>query len=234
MTTLSGIYKIQSRIKTERIYIGSAVNIQKRWSYHKEDLRKNKHTNKRLQNHFNKYSESDLQFSILLGCEKEELLKHEQFFIDSLNPYFNICKTAGNKLGVKASIETIEKLRISHLGKSSGLGTKRSEETKIKMSEMRKGRKRKPHSEETKIKMRQNHKGMSGRKLSEDHKKKISIAGKGKKMSPEAIQNMCRAQTEYYKTHPGTRKGVKISEGTRIKMSIARINYYKKLRHETK
>jgi group I intron endonuclease len=234
MKSVSGIYKIESKLKTDRCYIGSAANIQKRWNYHKEDLRKNKHANSRLQNHYNKYSESDLQFSILLGCDKEDLIKHEQFFIDSLKPYFNICKTAGNKLGVKASIGTIKKLRESHLGKKSGLGTKRTEESKRKMSEMRRGKKRKPHSEETKMKMRQNHKGMLGRKLTDDHKRKISVAGKGKKMSPVAIQNMCKAQTEYYKTHPGTRKGVKLSEETKFKMSVARTIYYKKLRYEAK
>jgi hypothetical protein len=30
LSKISGIYKIQSKIKPERIYIGSAVNLQKR------------------------------------------------------------------------------------------------------------------------------------------------------------------------------------------------------------
>ena len=55
---ISGIYKIQSIIKPERCYIGSAVNIQKRWRDHKRELRNNKHSNKKLQNHCNKYGES--------------------------------------------------------------------------------------------------------------------------------------------------------------------------------
>ena len=51
----SGIYRIQSKIKSERIYIGSSVNIQSRWYHHLADLRKNIHGNSKLQNHFNKY-----------------------------------------------------------------------------------------------------------------------------------------------------------------------------------
>jgi len=98
-----GIYKIQSKIKPERIYIGSAVNFYKRCNSHKHSLRKGKHGSKKLQNHYNKYGEKDLEFSILLGCDKESLIEIEQFFIDSYNPWFNINPTAGSNLGRKFS-----------------------------------------------------------------------------------------------------------------------------------
>jgi GIY-YIG catalytic domain. len=61
----SGIYKIESKLKPERIYIGSAINIGQRWRVHLSDLRKQKHHSKKLQNHYNKYGEVDLSFSIL-------------------------------------------------------------------------------------------------------------------------------------------------------------------------
>lgn len=108
---ISGIYKIESKINPERIYIGSAVNMQQRKCTHFCLLRNNKHANIKLQSHFNKYGESDLVFSVLLGCEKNELLANEQFFIDSISPFFNICKIAGNTLGRKWSIETRIKLQ---------------------------------------------------------------------------------------------------------------------------
>ena len=63
---ISGIYKIQSVIKPDRCYIGSGVCIKSRWNRHLCDLRHNRHWSKKLQNHYNKYGESDLQFSILL------------------------------------------------------------------------------------------------------------------------------------------------------------------------
>lgn len=114
---ISGIYKIQSIKKKARCYIGSAVNISSRWSKHLSDLKKNKHHSIKLQRHFNKYGESDLQFSILLGCDKNDLLKIEQYFIDSYKPYFNICPTAGSQLGREVSDKTREKNSKSHLGK---------------------------------------------------------------------------------------------------------------------
>lgn len=114
---ISGIYKIQSIIKPERIYIGSAVNINRRWNHHLNDLRKNKHCNRKLQNHFNKYKEGDLQFSILLKCGKEDLIKIEQNFIDTYNPYLNICKTAGNMLGYKHTAESNRKKRNALKGR---------------------------------------------------------------------------------------------------------------------
>ena len=74
---ISGIYKIESKIKPERIYIGSAVNISRRWNWHYGALRNGRHHSLKLQRHYDKYGESDLQFIILLGCEKEDLIKIE-------------------------------------------------------------------------------------------------------------------------------------------------------------
>jgi len=202
---ISGIYKIQSKIKPERIYIGSAVYVKNRWNLHLSDLRKNKHHSIKLQRHFNKYGEVDLQFSILLGCEKEDLLKIEQYFIDSYKPYFNNCKIAGSQLGVKRSAEAIKKMSISRKGH------KWSPESIVKRTKTVTGQKRHPHSKETKRKIgekskgRDNgHKGMKmpdylkakllsihlGSKHSEEHKKKIGDKIRGRKMSDEFKQKI--------------------------------------------
>lgn len=143
--SISGVYQIQSKCKPERIYIGSSVSFGVRWSKHRKDLERNKHHSLKLQRHYNKYGEGDLQFSVLIGCEKKDLIRHEQFFIDSYNPYFNNAKIAGSNLGckmsaltckrnseghrgIKQSLETIEK-RVSKLR-----GRKRTEETCLKIS----------------------------------------------------------------------------------------------------
>jgi len=136
---VSGIYKIQSKVKPNRIYIGSAINIFSRWRQHLNELNRNKHHNLILQNHYNKYGRDDLQFSILLSCDKEDLLKIEQYFLDSYKTYFNICKIAGNHLGIKYSKESRERCSKSHIGKPSNRrGTKTSEETKRKQSDAKK------------------------------------------------------------------------------------------------
>lgn len=139
MVKKSGIYKIQSKIKSERIYIGSAVNITQRWYCHLSSLRLNKHANKKLQSHYNKYGECDLSFSILICCDKDDLIKHEQYFIDAYNPWFNNTLTAGSNMGLKWTEESKAKIRKP-----------KTEQHIINMSIAKKGKKRHPHSLETK------------------------------------------------------------------------------------
>lgn len=107
---------IQSKCKPERRYCGSAVNVSGRWRVHLCHLRKNKHHSTKLQRHYNKYGESDLRFSILLGCEKEDLIKNEQYFLDSYKYYFNETPNAGSRLGSELSNETREKISNSMIG----------------------------------------------------------------------------------------------------------------------
>jgi len=143
---VTGIYKIQSIKKPKRCYIGSAINIYSRWATHLSNLRKNTHHSIILQNHFNKYGESDLQFSILLGCEENELIRIEQYFIDSYKPYFNVCMYAFSRKGTKLSEEARKKRSLLLKGNKNRLGKQPwnkgkhwSEEHKKKLSEAHKG-----------------------------------------------------------------------------------------------
>jgi len=183
---ISGIYQIQSKVKSERIYIGSAQNIRSRWLSHIHDLKKNKHGNSRLQNHFNKYGESDLIFIIVELCFPEFLTAREQYYMNKLKPYFNIRKIAGSNLGLKQSEETIRKKIESLTGKH----WHHSEETKKKYSDAKKGNKynlgRHP-SEETKQKIRLK---LKGRKHSEEENEKNRQSHLGKKHSEEAKLKM--------------------------------------------
>jgi group I intron endonuclease len=162
---ISGIYKIESKLYPNRLYIGSAIHICKRWTNHLCYLRKGKHTNLKLQRHYNKYGEKDLLFSIIIGCDKEDLIKIEQFFIDSFNPYFNICKVAGNSLGRVVTEITRKKLSESHIGQNTwSRGIKQSKETIFKRSQSNKGKipwiKNKKHSKEAIEKIREASKRM--------------------------------------------------------------------------
>ena len=178
---MTGIYQIRSKIKSERFYIGSAINIQGRWNTHLYNLRKNKH-NPKLQNHFNKYGESDLQFMILELCFPEFLTAREQYYINKMKPWFNISIMANSPLGNKYTKETKRKMSESHKG------VKKSDETKRKMSNAKKGQpswnkgnkgflKGRKLSEETKQKLSKSHKGF---KHSEETKRKISISHKNR------------------------------------------------------
>lgn len=123
----SGIYKI-SFIGTKWFYIGSATNLQSRKSMHIKQLKDNKHYNKFMQRAFNKHEIDSFVFEIIEYCKPEKLIEREQYYIDTLNPNINIRKIADSNKGLKWSNESKIKLSISKTG------TKRTEETKQKIS----------------------------------------------------------------------------------------------------
>lgn len=88
------------------------VNIKvffNRLSRHLLNLRKSKHCNYKLQKVCNKYGVDGFRFEILEICEPSLCLEREQFYMDTLKPYYNIAKVAGNTLGCKTSLENILK-----------------------------------------------------------------------------------------------------------------------------
>lgn len=184
MQRISGIYKIQSVCKPDRCYIGSSEHIGRRWQKHIADFRKNKHHSPKLQYFYNKYGESDLILIIIEPCLPEFLLVREQHYIDSMNPYFNTCRIAGNTFGFRHSDVTKNKMK----GRSpwnKGTHGLYSEEYKNKLREKRKTFR---HTQETKDKMKLNHKGGSGWNTGietpSDVKEKISKALKGREHAP--------------------------------------------------
>jgi len=217
---LSGIYKIQSKIKPERIYIGSAVDIQVRWRTHLRLLNKNKHENSRLQNHYNKYGKNDFEFSILIGCDKQDLIITEQFYIDAFNPFFNICKRAGSSLGVKRSPETIRKVSEANRGeKHVNYGKHLSEETCRRISEAHLGRK---HTPEHTLKVADKLRGI---KRSDEFRGKISKGCKGVNTWSNGNKNACGKRTEESrKKMSDAAKDRRHSEETKRKMSAAHQN----------
>ena len=95
----SGVYKI-TNVKNGKFYIGSAKDIDRRWWEHKNDLKKNKHINPKLQHAWDFYGETNFEFIILENVIECELFKREQFYLDMFKPYmrdigYNITPTAG-------------------------------------------------------------------------------------------------------------------------------------------
>ena len=107
---ISGIYKIANKV-TGDFYVGSSTNLKYRLNEHASDLRKNIHCNSYLQRVYNKYGSDSLLFVIVEHVEnKNKLIEIEQFYINNLNPKYNICKIAGSSLGKKHSKKSKKKM----------------------------------------------------------------------------------------------------------------------------
>lgn len=84
---IMGIYKI-TNVSNNKIYIGSSVDIPKRWKQHISELNRNKHNNKHLQRAWNFYGEEKFIFEIAELVYDEDLLKSaEQKWINKTKCY---------------------------------------------------------------------------------------------------------------------------------------------------
>lgn len=178
MNNNTGIYAITS--SSGKQYVGSSKDLKARWRIHRTDLRAGNHHNTPLQGAFNLYGEEALIFSVLLYCDAHDLLMYEQRAIDVLKPEYNICKTAGNRLGVKHRPETVAKYAAALRGR------KWSTEHREKMMQLR-------QTPEHIAAMKLANEKKRGRKLSDEHKAKLSAATKGRPKSPEAVANSTSA-----------------------------------------
>lgn len=146
------IYMIVNTIN-KKVYIGSSNNISRRFTKHKYQLNKSIHPNEHLQNAWNKYGSDSFKFRILAVCPNNERNNCEQMFMDLYN--------AQNR-NYGYNIKNAD-------------GHSQSEETKLKLSEINKG---KVVSEKTKKKLSNLNSGKNnhnyGKNLSDETKKKMS------------------------------------------------------------
>lgn len=205
-----GVYQIELNGKT---YVGSSSrSIEGRWNSHLDALRKGNHCNQYLQNAFNKYGEELLKFSVLEVVEiPEDCIIIEQKYIDSINPEYNICPTAGSSLGMKHTEEAIQKMRDRIVSKETRQKMRDrivSEETRQKN---RLAQLETHHTEETKQKMRL---ASTGKHHTEESKQKCRLVNLGRHHTEEARQNNRLAQLGTH--HPHT-------EETKQKIRLARL-----------
>lgn len=124
---MCGIYLIRNKING-KTYVGSSVNINKRWNEHKHHLRKNKHHSSYLQRSWNKYGEENFIFYELITCDKEKLLEVEQYYMNIFQSEYNVAKTVGRLNNTHLSPEHKDKISKGNKGKT--LGLKRDEKFK--------------------------------------------------------------------------------------------------------
>ncbi len=213
---ISGIYQIRNLV-SGKAYIGSSIDIHKRFRQHTVDLRGDRHPNTYLQYAWDKYKERNFRFEVLLISEEFELLIYEQCLLDLWKPEYNLSVIAGR---VEFTEEVRRKISEGNKGKpgvNSGrkfpasFGRKISKSKKgvpnPKVSVALKGR-RLPLEVRRKISQ-----SISAYEKTDEHKHNLSISLKGNKNG--------RAN-----------KGRTLSEETRRKMSDAHKRYYVKAKHK--
>jgi len=158
----SGIYRWTNKT-TGSSYIGSALNLSRRFTNYYSLKFVNREVNKGnsiISRALLKYGYSNFKLDILEYCDSSVLIEKEQYYLDKLNPKYNILTTAGSIAGYRHSEASLELIRAAALKRKPKT---LSEETKSKISAAILGKK---HSDETKEKMR-------GRKHTEATRAKI-------------------------------------------------------------
>jgi group I intron endonuclease len=151
----SGIYRIVNKVNG-KFYIGSSVDITKRWYSHLSHLQRNIHANTHLQHAFNKYGRNNIELNIIfLTTNVDEMLNEEQRLIDEnigkdicYNMNGGVTDLTGSKnpfYGKHHSGETKQKLSDGQKQKYSNGWTPRdgklhSEESKEKMKKKKIGK----------------------------------------------------------------------------------------------
>ena len=162
---ISGIYLIINTVN-DKIYVGSAADILKRWTWHRRRLEIGKHHNQLLQRSYNKHGDV-FHYCIVEECSVDQLFEIEQLWLDRTyccDPEYgyNIYKIAGSPRGRKHT----EEWKINNGNILRGI--KRSEETKARMSEAHKNR-------------------------SPEHKANHAAAMKKRGLAPEHMQKLIEA-----------------------------------------
>lgn len=165
---MPGIYKIENTANG-KVYVGQAINLQKRWIKHLHHLRVGDHHCKPLQNSWNKYGEPCFKFSILEQHDvvsADLLTEREQHYVDVLSARvqdggFNVAPVAGSNIGVKYSPESKAKMSAAQKGRTF------TDEARAKISE-----------------------ALTGRVMSEETIRKRVEKTRGQKRSKESIDRL--------------------------------------------
>jgi len=140
---ISGIYAILNDANG-KMYIGSAVDIKRRWIRHVHRLRLGTHTNPILQAAWNKYGESTFSFAVLEEVsDRIWLMVREQLWLNDVKPWnrengYNILPTAESRLGHRMSEEQKKKLSVTT--RRAKLGKPLSKEHRAALSKGHQGK----------------------------------------------------------------------------------------------
>nr|YP_010390662.1 GIY-YIG endonuclease [Fusarium asiaticum]YP_010391086.1 GIY-YIG endonuclease [Fusarium nepalense]UPX02680.1 GIY-YIG endonuclease [Fusarium vorosii]QJT58192.1 GIY-YIG endonuclease [Fusarium asiaticum]QJT58247.1 GIY-YIG endonuclease [Fusarium asiaticum]QJT58302.1 GIY-YIG endonuclease [Fusarium asiaticum]QJT58357.1 GIY-YIG endonuclease [Fusarium asiaticum] len=114
----SGIYLWTNQINGKR-YVGSALDLSKRFrNYFNTSYLTDRKDIMIIYKALLTHGFDNFTLEILEYCESSVLIEREQYYIDLLNPEYNILKIAGSRLGAKHTLEAIAKIKAGALNRS--------------------------------------------------------------------------------------------------------------------
>jgi len=189
---MSVIYAIIN-IVNDKHYVGQASDKIKRFKEHVKCLKGGYHFNRHLQRSYLNYGLDNFIFIVLEKCNLTELDEREQYWIDLLNPEYNIAPVAGSMLNYKHTNEARANMSKAQLGK------KHSEETRRKRAASLIGNKNSVGADKT-IQIEAMRIATKGNPKSAEHRAKIAKGNRGKIISDETKRKMSEAAKRRWNT----------------------------------
>ena len=137
-----GIYKIFNLVNN-KVYVGQTrENFQQRYWFHNWALKNNCHSNMYLQNDWNEYGENNFLFEVIEILDKKDLDEREKYWISYYREKDECycLQDGGISCDFNKFISPESRKKVGEKNRQRMLGTHLSEETKIKMSNSRKGK----------------------------------------------------------------------------------------------
>lgn len=109
----SGVY-LWTNLISGKTYVGSSVNLGIRFKdyFNYSHISNPKRSNSLIHRALIKYGYSNFQLEIIEYCDKDICVKREQYYIDLLQPEYNILQIAGSSKGYKHTADTLKKMRV--------------------------------------------------------------------------------------------------------------------------
>jgi group I intron endonuclease len=119
----SGVYR-WTNLTNGKSYIGSSVSLSRRLAqYYNLNLLTKFRQNSLIHKAILKYGYSRFKLDILEHCDRKDVIKREQYYMDTFKPEYNILKFAGSAIGFVHSSEAIEKIRMKSIGRKHTIET---------------------------------------------------------------------------------------------------------------
>ena len=180
-----------------KYYVGSSVDIRRRWATHRKELTLGTHVGVKLLHAWKKHGSDAWEWVVLEECQPDRklLLEREQNWIDCLSAYadgYNSLPKAGQGThGMKRTPEQVAKMVATRRANNSYSHTA---ETKKLIGDLQRGKKRGPMSEVQKQKISESHKKNP---MSESERQRISKMARERVYTDEIRANISKAHIGY-------------------------------------